>query len=61
MNTDLLTLKETAQGLKTSPKTVRRRIEEGKLRAFKVGGQIRIREEDLQAYIEVQLEKGPTS
>jgi excisionase family DNA binding protein len=39
-----------AQRLNVSEKSVRRFIERGLLRAYKIGGQIRISEEDLLAY-----------
>jgi len=40
-----------AQRLDVSEKSVRRFIERGLLRAYKVGGQIRIAEEDLMAFL----------
>jgi excisionase family DNA binding protein len=39
-----------ARQLEVSEKSVRRFIERGLLRAYKIGGQIRISEEDLLAY-----------
>lgn len=47
----LLTIKEVAEKLRLTPYTVRRFIKEGKLPATKVGGQWRVREADLEAYL----------
>ena len=49
------TLEEVAEILKVSVQTVRKLIAEKKLRAFRVGGQWRVRKEDLDAYIESQF------
>ncbi|MEQ1839949.1 MAG: helix-turn-helix domain-containing protein [Verrucomicrobiales bacterium] len=51
----ILTLEEVAAILKTSVKTVRRRIASGKLRSFKEGGRVRVLESDLEDYIRRQL------
>ena len=51
---EILTLEEVAAILKTSVKTVRRRIASGKLKAFKEGGRVVVLEPDLEAYIERQ-------
>jgi excisionase family DNA binding protein len=40
-----------AQRLDVSEKSIRRYIERGLLRAYKIGGQIRIAEEDLLAFL----------
>ena len=44
---DFLTIDEIAQRLKVSTKTVRRWIDRGELRVYRLGGQIRVSEEDL--------------
>lgn len=44
-------LRQAAGALAVSPKTVRRRIKEGALRAHRVGGQLRISDEDFRTYI----------
>ncbi len=51
---DVLTVDEVAAELRVSAQTVRKLIEEGQLRAFKVRGQWRIRRADLDRYIEKQ-------
>ena len=47
----LLTITEVAEALSVSEKTVRRRIECNKLPAIRDGGVVRIRPDDLRAYI----------
>lgn len=49
--TQVLTLTEVASRLGVSVETVRRLIKSGALKAAKVGGQFRVREEDLNDYI----------
>jgi excisionase family DNA binding protein len=49
------TLEEVAEILKVSVQTIRKLIAEKKLRAFRVGGQWRVRKEDLDKYIEGQF------
>jgi len=53
----MFTLHEVALVLKVSDSTVRRWIRTGVLTAYKVGqrGQLRIREEDLERYLEKQI------
>lgn len=51
---EILTLEEVAAILKTSVKTVRRRISSGKLAYLKEGGRVLVLEPDLEAYIERQ-------
>lgn len=46
------TIEETAELLNVSWRTVKRRIEEGKLKASKIGQQYRITKENLIAYID---------
>lgn len=48
----LLTIKETADHLRVCVKTVRRRIKDGEITASRVGGQLRVRERDLQSYLD---------
>lgn len=55
MTDEVLTLQEVADFLKVSPMTVYRRIDDGQLKAFKLGKAWRIRREDLDAFID-QLE-----
>ena len=47
----LQSISAIAQRLDVSEKSVRRYIERGLLRAYKIGGQIRISEEDLMAFL----------
>jgi excisionase family DNA binding protein len=42
-----LTLREVSATLRVSEKTVRRMIERGELRAFRIGGQLRISRDSL--------------
>ncbi len=59
MKTDeILTLEEVAGILKSSVKTVRRRIAFGKIRSFKEGGRVRVLNSDLDDYIQGLIEKG---
>jgi excisionase family DNA binding protein len=48
----LYTVNELAQLLKVSVRTLRREMEEGELRYIKIRGRVRIREEDVQTYLE---------
>lgn len=48
----LLTVDETARVLDVNVQTVRRWVREGKIKASKVGKLIRIREEDLKAFLD---------
>lgn len=52
----LLTVQEVADTMKVSGKTVRRLIKRGDLVAYKVGdrGQLRIKQRDLEQYVEAQ-------
>lgn len=47
----LLRIKQAAELLNVSDKVVRRLVNEGKIRACKIGGQIRIRPTDLDTYV----------
>ena len=55
----LLTVQEVADTMKVSEKTVRRMIKRGNLAAYKVGerGQLRVKECDLDMYVEAQRVK----
>ena len=46
------TLKEVEQILKISPRTMHNYIKDGKIKAFKVGQNWKISEEDLQKFID---------
>jgi len=47
---ELYTINQAAIALKVHPLTIRRYIREGKLKAFRVGGNIRISLNDLRAF-----------
>ena len=51
MNEHLLTVDEIARSLRVTEVTVRRWIARGWLPAIKVGGAVRIREEDLARFV----------
>lgn len=51
MPEDILTIKEVAQYLKVTERTLYRLAQEGKIPAFKVGGSWRFRREDLDHWI----------
>ncbi|MDP0490976.1 MAG: helix-turn-helix domain-containing protein [Verrucomicrobiota bacterium JB023] len=53
----LLTLEEVASSLKTSVKTIRRRIQSGELPSFKEGGRILVFESDLLTYIAAKSQR----
>jgi excisionase family DNA binding protein len=42
---------QVAESLGLSPWTIRKLIREGELRGYKVGGKMRVREDDLLAYL----------
>jgi excisionase family DNA binding protein len=48
----LYTVNELAQLLKVSVRTLRREMEEGELKYIKIRGRVRIREEDVQTYLQ---------
>ena len=50
----LLTIKEAAEALRLSTRTVHRMIKSKELPSFKVGGQWRLRESELQKWLEGQ-------
>lgn len=47
----MLTIEEVAKLLKVTDRTVRRWIDDGKLKALKIGGVIRVTEEDYNEFI----------
>lgn len=52
--TDLLTIKEVADYLRMGLLTVYKLVKTGKIPAFKIGKQWRVKKEDLEKYIETQ-------
>jgi excisionase family DNA binding protein len=56
MSEDILTIREVAEYLKVTEKTVYGLAQKRKLPCFKVGSQWRFRREDLYAWIERQQE-----
>ena len=57
---ELLTINEVAKMLNLHEITVRRHIKQGKLKAVKVGRQIRIKREDLEGFMEPVYPVRPT-
>ena len=55
--TELFTVREVAKILKCNPQTVRRYIREGLLKAVTLKGEYRIRQEDLNAFLESKSKK----
>ncbi len=49
---EFYTINQAAVSLKVHPLTVRRYIKEGKLKAFRVGGNIRVSVNDLRAFLQ---------
>jgi len=61
---ELLTVKEAAARLRVHPQSVRRMIEDGRLRAFQLGGPgtaVRIDARELEAWLVSQLEGDPAA
>ena len=58
MPEDILTIREVADYLKITERTLYRLVQEGKLPAFKVGNSWRFRREDLERWISEQS-RGP--
>lgn len=54
MPEDILTIREVADYLKVTERTLYRLVQEGKLPAFKVGNSWRFRREDLERWISDQ-------
>jgi excisionase family DNA binding protein len=60
----LLTVREVAERIRTSPQTVRRWLQQGRLRGFRPGGTklgYRVREADLQHFLDQTTESPPPS
>jgi excisionase family DNA binding protein len=51
----LLTLGEAASRLACSTRTLRRRIKDGSLPAFRDGGLVRVRQDDLERYVAAKI------
>ena len=49
----LLTVSDVAERLRISVKTVRRQVDQGELRIHRIGRQLRVSEQDLEAFIKV--------
>ena len=54
---EVYTVRDVAQRLHLTTETVRDYLQEGKLKGFKVGKQWRVREQDLEAFVEALLQK----
>ena len=54
MREDILTIKEVAEYLKVTDRTLYRLAQEGKIPAFKVGASWRFKRADIDAWIEAQ-------
>ena len=55
----MLSVKEIAQQLRISDRTVRNLIDSREIKAYKVGNQYRIKEEDFQSYLDkINTNKG---
>lgn len=57
MTDDVLTIRQVAEYLKVTEKTVYTLAQQRRIPSFKVGGQWRFRREDLQAWIGSQTEE----
>ena len=51
----MLAIEDVAERFKVSVMTVRRIVKRGELPTYKIGGQLRFKETDVDAYIERQL------
>lgn len=58
MSEDILTIREVAEYLKVTERTLYRLVQDGKLPAFKVGNSWRFRREDLERWISEQSRGG---
>lgn len=54
---ELFTVSQIAAALKVHPITIRRYIKEGKLKAFRAGGNVRISPQDLKAFTQSFIPK----
>ncbi len=61
MPEDILTIREVADYLKVTERTLYRLVQDGKLPAFKVGNSWRFRREDLERWISEQSRGTDTS
>ncbi len=57
MPADIMTIREVADYLKLTEKTAYRLAAEGKIPGFKVGGSWRFRRDEIEAWIDRQLEE----
>ena len=55
------TVDEIAAALKKSPASIRRLIHAGKLKAYRIGPELRITEEQLNEYLRENLSVGPVA
>lgn len=61
MQNDIMTVKDVATYLKLNEKTADKRVVEGKLPGFKVGGSWRFRRSAIEAWIDSQMERNKSS
>ncbi len=61
MPEDILTIREVADYLKVTERTLYRLVQDGKLPAFKVGNSWRFRREDLERWISEQSRGADTN
>ncbi|MBE3562246.1 MAG: helix-turn-helix domain-containing protein [Hydrogenibacillus schlegelii] len=61
MDQDVLTPEEAAKRLRVSVRTVYRQLKDGRLPGVKVGGQWRIRREELERYLAGEVDDEPLS
>jgi excisionase family DNA binding protein len=57
----LLTVAQAATQLNVSEKTIRRRISSGEIAVVRIGSAIRIHPKELQRYLTVNWDAGPSS
>ncbi len=55
---EMLTVKEVLKILKISRTTLYRMIEKGELKVYRFGRSIRVKQDDLRAFIEEHVEQG---
>jgi len=55
---EVYTVRDVAQRLHLTTETIRDYLQDGKLKGFKVGKQWRVREQELEAFIEALLQQG---
>jgi excisionase family DNA binding protein len=54
-DTPMIDLEQVAKQLGVSTQTVRRLVQKGELRAYRIGSQLRFKEEEVNAYIDAQV------